>query len=384
LRALETDWNLTLMTRLLRSLFLITCLLWALPAPAHEPEEPLPEELPDAGAPEPENEEEAGEESDEPPPWTSSRIDDDTEDRAGRDHDVSLRIRRARARLDWRPNNRVTGRVLVGAERVDESPSSLLRDAFFDISPRRRLTLRAGQFKKPFSGLELRSPARAQVMRRGNGSSLIVDDLRYGDRDLGLQLRARLLDAPKVDAIIGLFNGSGPEMDFDAASKDAAGRLELRPWPFLTLGINASFKFFSDDDIPVRHTFGAGADARLALEGFTLHLEALRAENHLAFIDHEKLEEAPNIVNGVAYVSYRRRIPRAHQLALEPMFKLEVLDPKLERDGNEVLGYTPGMILHLGRLMRLMVYAEIRDPGPKSGKRYAAEETMMVEARLFL
>jgi hypothetical protein len=275
-------------------------------------------------------------------------------------------IRRARISFKWEPTDRIMAVLEIGAEEIFEAGTSFLRDAYLHFSPSRFVELRVGQFKKPFSSLELCSPGRLRVIERGESNNLIVRDLTYGYRDLGIQLSGRLVKSVKLDYEIGAFNGSGPLFEDSDMSKDIVARLSVRPIKSLAFGANASLKLFDrdDDNKSIRNDMtraaAFGADVRIRLFGIRLDLEGLAAQDHLFKYRANKAEEPYWILGGIGILSYRHEFPVSWRLAAEPVVKGEILDPNAELADDEVFVIGPGLNTYFGKYTRLMIHSEFR------------------------
>jgi len=260
-------------------------------------------------------------------------------------------VRRSRLKAIWRPEDWLKAQLQI--DPAAGWNSDLLRDAYVQLTPLRQLRFRVGQFKKPFSGLELRSPARLKVIERGPGNDLIVDDLNFGDRDLGAMVYGRLIESVRLDYAVGAFNGQIPDQGVEQ-DKDLVARLRIRPVKVISVGTSWSFKFFSPDEPEdPEHAWAGGGDVRLRLFGMRLHTEVLAAENYEA-----TGSSSPYALSVVSILSYRRRIPMDYRFSLEPVFKFELLDADTNITDDEVLVYTPGINLYFGRYFRAMVHAD--------------------------
>ncbi len=111
-----------------------------------------------------------------------------------------------------------------------------LWDAFLTYAPDERFSVRVGQFKVPFSeaGLSFANPAPSQPLIRGPriyethaGSS--ADNPRISPRDIGLVLGSELLQG-KCRLSLGVFNGSGVNIDDVNDAKDLVARAVLQPF----------------------------------------------------------------------------------------------------------------------------------------------------------
>jgi hypothetical protein len=314
--------------------------------------------------------------------WQMESVDesDDIENR--------FLVRRARLKLIWKPEKWLTAKLQVGEFHDVEFGASMLKDAYVHLSPSRYLELRVGQFKKPFSGLELRSSGKLRVAERGEGNSVIIEDLLYGGRDLGVQLSGRLVRSVKLDYIVGLFNGTGPDLRELGNAKDIVARMMTRPLEWFEAGVNGSFKFFDDDarkEDDETFSWAAGADAVFRVAGARLHLEGIIARDQLyqpryAHLDWEfPWSEMPLMVSGLAILSYRYRFDTSWRLAVEPVFKMEIFDPNSDFMDDHVIIYNPGFNAYFGMYLRMMLHAEISRGLDNTLATFEDRETLMLQ-----
>ncbi len=291
-------------------------------------------------------------------------------------NDVPLhefRVSTARIGLEWSHGKLIDGEVsLEATDETGDSQGALafLRDAYVRIKPMRELKFRMGQFKKPFSRLELTSRGRLRLIERGISNEWIIEELGYGDRDIGLQLEGRFgkrKEVPQVEYQIGVFNGAGRnlrEADLDG-SMDLAGRVEADLAEWLSLGLNASYKQFDTStyvlsepaEVP-RTAVAGGADFQLDVEQLRVHGEALLARDHFFQARDQTQYEPRNSLGALLLVSYKHRIAKKWRLAVEPLAKGELLDPDTSLADSHILSATLGANLHIGRSLRLMLQAD--------------------------
>jgi hypothetical protein len=309
--------------------------------------------------------------------WMMEHLSDirNTEDEARNEN--TFFVRRARFKGIWRPAEWVMALIQFDASAAIEIERSPLKDAYVHLAPLEQLELRVGQFKKPFSGLELRSSGRLKVIERGVGNDLLVDDngLLYGDRDIGAQLSGRLVKAIKLDYAIGVFNGTGPSLDDLGTTKDLVTRIRTRPVKQLRIGLSNSLKFF-DEVFGARPEFAwaAGGDVQVQVFKVRLFAEAIAARNYYLTTSDE-----PIALDVVGILSYRYRTPMEFRFALEPVFKFEWLDSDLIVIEDEVLLYTGGLNVYLGKYLRVMVDGEFqRSARNAKDLGYRDEERFMV------
>ncbi len=294
-------------------------------------------------------------------------------------------VKRARFKALWHPTDWLTGVIHIDAAEVLVLGGSILKDAYVHIYPLKELQLRVGQFKKPFSGLELRSLGKLRLINRGPGNDLIIEDLGYGDRDLGVQLSGRLIKSVKLDYFLGAFNGSGPNITDPGNSKDIVARLQIKPVKPFTIGANGSVKFFDDttDNQPPRG-WATGLDMRLKPGDFHFYAEGLLGANHLAYRYSSVVtaDDPPMFINALGVVSYRHVFPVHWRFALEPAFKFEFLEPDANIVDDEIMVFTPGINTYFGKYFRLMIDVEITRSGRNTDPNYADSEALIVLACL--
>jgi hypothetical protein len=304
-------------------------------------------------------------------------------DESDRDTSNEFEVKRARLKASWRPERWMLAMIQIDVAEALELGGSILRDAYVHLSPLDQLQIRVGQFKKPFSGLELQSPGKLRVIERGPGVKYIAEDLLYGDRDLGVQLSGRLVKSVKLDYEIGVFNGSGPDIDEMDNSKDLVARVQMRPIKQLELGANLSVKLFSDPaDRQPAWALAAGGDVRLQIKGFRLFAEALAAADHAAYVTDTTVtpESTPNAYVFLAMASYRHKFKTGVRFALEPAFKVELFDPNSIYAADHIWVLTPGVNAYLGKYFKLMLDGEFVRSNRQSPDGYPDSEAIEVLA----
>ena len=143
-----------------------------------------------------------------------------------------FRIRRARLGLK--------GSLLKNIDyslQVDAVSSPVLLDARLDITlfPQAKLSL--GQFKVPFSlenlipSFALDNVDRTQTVKR----ICPAQDIGSTGRDIGMTLSGKF---SWIEYALGVFNGSGINTRDTNERKDVVGRLVVRPFDFLSLGVS--------------------------------------------------------------------------------------------------------------------------------------------------
>ncbi|MHB8481863.1 MAG: hypothetical protein ACYDBV_03880 [Nitrospiria bacterium] len=142
------------------------------------------------------------------------------------------------------------GDSIAGKIDPANTPSGIVRDAFGDlVIAEPQLIFRFGQQRIPF-GIEAQTPGgllpfidRAYMdfktahntgpENTGFGNAELIQE-----RDIGFQIRGTLLHLPDLDYAVGLFNGSGINVNDTNNSKDWVGRVGFVPVPGLRFGLS--------------------------------------------------------------------------------------------------------------------------------------------------
>lgn len=285
----------------------------------------------------------------------------------------------ARVKFDWRQSKLVRAVIQLDVDQLQRSASktAILRDAYVKVAPMQYLQFRMGQFKRQFSRVELRSRARLETIHRGLSNAWIVEELGYGDRDLGFQIEGRVGENDLVEYGVGVFNGSGKnaaEEDLDG-SKDFIGRVEVKPLDSLSVGANGAYKKFDTSASTLNHpesAWAAGGDFRLKLDGLRLLGEYLTGENYLYSDMEHMLEEGiwadyyhESVARSwsvVLMLTYKHKLSEKYRLAVQPVVKGEYLVPDDSLDDASVWALTSGVNLFIGKHVRLMLNSEIVRP----------------------
>lgn len=302
----------------------------------------------------------------------------------------------ARVKFDWRQSKLVRGVLQLDVDQLQKSASktAVLRDAYVKVAPMQYLQFRMGQFKRQFSRVELRSRSRLETVHRGLSNDWIIEELGYGDRDLGFQVEGRVGDNDLVEYAVGVFNGSGKnaaEEDPDG-SKDFVGRVEVKPLDMLSVGANGVYKTFDTSSSSLHHpdsAWAAGGDFRLKMDGLRLLGEYLRGENFLYSDMEHMLEEGmwadyyhesvATSWSTVLMLTYKHKLSDKYRLALQPVVKGEYLVPDDSLDDAYVWALTSGVNLFIGKHVRLMFNSEIVRPAANAPITWMEYDKYMVQ-----
>jgi hypothetical protein len=277
--------------------------------------------------------------------------------------------RRARLGADLAIDEWIEGRIEYNfaAQRLEDGWMNLALDPM--------LELQVGQFKKPFSRLELTSSSRIVPIEyglriRGLDASaehyLLLEENVYLGRELGAQIHGTI---GMLGYAVGIFNGSDQNNRDHNDAKSFAGRFNLKPFesaPF-ELGAGASWRDvelvdtlderFTEEGLAVEIDALWGGFRR---PGLTLVAEVMQAEN---FATEDPMVGAQGIV------SWFQPLDGGRVEGVEPLFRASYGDPTTELGDDSGILLTPGINVYFHGRNRLMLNfdyympeAEVLDP----------------------
>jgi hypothetical protein len=273
----------------------------------------------------------------------------------------------------------------IGSEIEAEFASRdvTLKYAFVNLGFDPRFAVRVGQFKKPFSLLELTSSTKIIPIERGlrirglsdallagagtgangafpslDGKPLLPEEqellasLGYSSYELGVEVHGRF---GRFGYQAGAFNGNGGNGQAEPGGHAYAGRLTFDPLPGrpLTLGAAASHQG-SGTAFEVDAEWGA-----FRRPGLHVMAEAALGDN---LVDDGTFSGA-QVIAAVFKPLNNTRIE-----GLEPLFRVSYGNSSRAYEGDEGWLLTPGLNLYFAGRNRLMVNWEIFVPGSDSFK----------------
>lgn len=247
-----------------------------------------------------------------------------------------------------------------------------LKDAWVNLAFRDAIQLRVGQFKRPFSLIELTSstqilPIERAVRIRGLESAvpgplgeeqLLLAGAGYSDRDLGAAVHGAL---GRWGYTVGVFNGSGANTRDTDDAKSLAGRVTVAPSGSLPLVIGGAVS---------HQTRGPGGGAIDAADGVVFGLDAeygafrrpgLHLMGELVYGDDMlKLTaidgeiEPATMVGGHFIAAGFFPVDDDRLEGVEVVGRVSVGDPDTDVDDDAGLLFTPGLNLYFSGRNRLM------------------------------
>jgi phosphate-selective porin len=284
--------------------------------------------------------------------------------------DNEFRVRKARVYLDWSQGTLLDGSIeaeLSKEVEPDDGPKTLrpLRDAYVRIKPFDLLMLRVGQFKRPFSRIELTGSRTLKLVHRGISSDWISGALGYGARDVGAQVEGRYGKYWGLEYALGVFNGMGAnarEIDAQGA-KDFVGRVVGHFGKHVEVGVNVANKNWDNPPATVSYATRAwmyGGDIAVDYKGFDGMIEGGYGDNFVSSMDLKKTWYV------LSQFSYKIKLLKTWNVAIEPLIKGEMLMVDADNSDSRVIAGTAGANLYLGSLFRLMVQGDFIEPTKES------------------
>jgi len=284
--------------------------------------------------------------------------------------DNSFEIRRARLALRAQFADWIAGRLQLDAA----ASTSILRDAYLDLGFDPGFELRFGQFKKPFSRIQLISSSVFPMIERGirirgvgqRGLDNSLEDLKFSERDIGIMAFGNFKDVFGKDTAvgyqIGVFNGAGRNVVPDTNDgKLVNGRLIVAPAKGLEFAVSASNNTLNGDPLSTDSTnvqaFGFDAQYRPnPNSGIWLIGEVDFADNFdRATGGFLNGDDTASLLGFTVIAAYRYPLDTHKRLvAVEPAFRIDRTDPDTDKDEDAAVLITPGLNLYFHKSVRLM------------------------------
>jgi hypothetical protein len=289
---------------------------------------------------------------------------------------LDLRLKSARIGFDYQSPLKWLS-AQMEAELTDRTP---IKDGW--VRARKRfVTVKAGHFKVPISGLALESAVSLPLVDRGLIRDLLLDVFQVGDRRMGLSVELHDRDAKtglRPTLTLGAFQGSTLDQglyreieDETLRGQSYAARAELKPGDF-TFGLSFEHRVGPEvalvapeggtpelrrpagcEEACSAHYYTFGADAALDVEfattGLRVWLDGLAGRSWMESarkrLDPERaLDAAFPIFGSVrALVAYRFGGVSRRDFYVEPYGMAAVLDPDLSYGRDHVAEWVLGV-----------------------------------------
>lgn len=283
----------------------------------------------------------------------------------------SLDLRQARVGVDARYRDVLRIRATLElSDLLDKpEPGMVLRNAWANIRVRPGFQIRAGQFKRPYSRLELRGFSSIPFIGRGLFNRIAVEDLGWGERALGVMLWGDIEPAlPGLDRLRWQLSVTNHAVSGAPHGFDAHARLTYDPTHWLSFGANAAYKSVQDplaDEDTCRSNwkrgpecrlgvFAAGSDVAFDVEGLYASVEVNLAQDWL-YVD-----ESPWMLGALAYASYD--IDVGKRTRLQPVVFGEFVDSNMSFAESEAVRAGAGFNILWTKHLRIMPQIEFVQP----------------------
>lgn len=251
------------------------------------------------------------------------------------------------------------GKPLSAELDLDFSSNHAIRDAWLNFRVARPFQVRVGQFKRPFSRIELIGAGHLPMRSRGLSNHQIVGDLGYGGRSLGAQLWGRI----KSLALEWAVCASNPPPEFPGV--DLHARVVVSPVKWLAVGLGGAHKIV-ENRATTAPDFIAGnaasADIELSVAATRFVAEAMIAQDlGLVFPSPDPLSLRNYAASIASFVTHEIELSDPWQL--QPLLFGEWLDSNLEYSRSEAVRFVGGVnILWHKTALRLMPQLEVVRP----------------------
>lgn len=249
-----------------------------------------------------------------------------------------------------------------------------LTDGYIDAALSDGLSIRMGQFKKPFGLFELTSNTRILTIERTvrirgledlvgvpGEAQYLLDESGYLGRQVGVMVHGT---TGGVGYAAGVFNGEGANQPDELGSKAYAGRVTFEPveGPLVVGGavsVQPTGAFDADGDEVYATAFAVDAEwGGFRADGLHVMAELMVGDNPLLMTPAMEPSSMMGAQAAVAWFS-----PRSGRIeGLEPLLRLSWADPNTDTDDDEAILLTPGANLYFSGRNRFMVNADVYVP----------------------
>lgn len=300
-----------------------------------------------------------------------------------------LRLNRAFLRFVSQPTAEFSGKVIVDlADLAEGGLRRSVKQAYGEVTPSKRVALRAGLFKVPFSLLELLPAANYELADIGPTDEL-VRDLGYAGRDVGVMLEVSPLKRRRwLRLEAGVFQGDAVGAQLTRGPGMLAGRISSRPVKQVRLGVNTAVRprdvreVSSPDHVEFERGAAYGADVAFAHKRFELRTEWLTGDR----TDYNRRVPAATMrpVTSSQFqalwtvAAYKVRLTR--EISWTPAVRLEWLDEDRALPVGEMTWISTGMTWSYAQRLRLLFDLTFVDVQGGTPRRDQAPVTYMTDS----
>lgn len=260
-----------------------------------------------------------------------------------------------------------------------------VKDAYIGLALAPQLDLRAGQFKMPFSAIQMESTWRLPTVRRGLLDELLLDRLQLAGRRPGAQAEIAPGGFHQLTFKIGGWQGSGYDGDFtagesgDSFAKNWAGRVTIEPGDF-ELGASVESRIAEPVFAQGYERFWAGnVDVTWKGDGGgRVWAEVIAGES---WLDDDVADDEDPIFTAGRLIAAWRLGPHGKNVPyIEPFLMVGGLDPDSEIQSDLVYELAAGFNAGRWERWRLQLQAEVRETDRNTPAGYSEATEVLTDS----
>jgi len=284
-----------------------------------------------------------------------------------------IELRQARVGFDLRYRKLLRIRIKADFADFFGSPESdnVLRDAWAELRLHKAFRIKVGNFKRPYSRLELRGFSSVPIIGRGLYNDRAIEDLGWGDRAVGLAIRGKIEpERPGIDELRWQVSVSNHVVSGAPHGIDVHARVRYDPLEWLSIAAGGAFKHVEDllaDEAVCRATwsrpegcrrnvFGASADLTVRYEGLYASVEGNAAQ------DWQFADQSPWMFGVLGYLSYDFEL--GSKTRLQPVAFFEFFDANATFAESEAVRAAVALNVLWTKHLRVMPQVQLVEPLP--------------------
>lgn len=245
------------------------------------------------------------------------------------------------------------------------SGDDMLLDGFVNFNPTSWATMNVGQFKTPYSTINLRSASKQRFISK----PMMASTTAPPTRDIGLSITTK---SNQYTTTFGVFNGSGQnETDMNTA-KNVAGRVTYKAAAKLNLSANV---YYGKTPYAVADTLNLYEDLMMYNGGAEFKHKNLSLEGEYGYYETETLKRTGYFVDAV-YNYPTQGILKT----VSPALRYEWYDSDTNIRDNAKMRYTLGLKFVFAKLPNMHIRADYQYNEYESGT--AEKNTFLTEMQL--
>lgn len=274
-----------------------------------------------------------------------------TEVRGAGDATEQTKIQSARAKADYRWKKQLRAKVSVELARKARLKNAYVQLRLVDAAAA-KVSVRAGQFKMPFSAIQLESFWNLPTADRGLLHDVLVKRFQVAGRARGATVNVELPTAWKPELTAGVFQGNddaGEQLMVSADDRfgqDGVVRVTAKPARGLELGAGGQLRVGKLLVLPavVRRAWATELDATFDIEAGPGRVRAwVEGMVGTSWLVAEPSKSQAFFVEGRGILAYRIGDTKFGRRYVEPYALVGALDPDSDIRNDAVVEFTGGL-----------------------------------------